>query len=186
MHCPIMLWMTSRSRSSMVAAIFAAHGVHWGEVQQQSAGYDTFENQKVKGILKKHFGLPFCTFPESKQDALTEIFGVVPHDRVWMMKTGVEYFKVFQPLTPFNVFIVRDPKAVAKSLCDKNPGARREVALEAAEWRFQQMRILHQQNGGVWVDTDRVIAGDLTQIREALEYCGILYDEAKTKRAIHK
>lgn len=170
----------------MVASIFAAHGVYWGDRQQQSAGYDTYENQKIKQALKARYGLPFCQFPEPTSVFMTDLYEMVPHDRVWMMKTGVEYFKVFQPLSPFNVFITRKPEDVVKSICQKRAGADAEVARKAAEWRFQQMRILHQQNGGVWVDTDRLISGDRTQIREALEYCGVLYDDAATTRAIKR
>jgi len=171
----------------MVAAIFAAHGLYWGARQQQSAGYDTFENQQIKAILKAHYGLPFCEFtPVGTTAVLSEILAVVPHDRPWVMKTGIEYFNVFKPLTPFNVFITRPLESVVKSICAKRKGADPEVARQAAEWRYTQMKILHQQYGGVWIDTDRVVSGDLTQIREALEYCGVLYDEAKTKGAIKK
>jgi hypothetical protein len=170
----------------MVAAIFAAHGIYWGDRQQQSAGYDTFENQRIKGILKQHFGLPFCTMPEATAEALADICAVVPQDRPWMMKTGIEYFKVFRPLAPFNVFIVRKPEDVIKSICEKRNNADPVTAHEAVDWRYTQMRIMNEQAGGVWVDTDRIIAGDYTQIREALEYCGVLYDEAKTKGAIKR
>jgi len=174
----------------MVAAIFAAHGLYWGNRQQQSAGYDTFENQQIKAILKQYFGLPFCTLPAIDEPnvppCLRDIQGVTPSDRPWMMKTGIEYFHVFRPLNPFNVFIVRDPEAVVKSICDKRRNADPEMARKAAEWRYLQMKILHQQYGGVWVDTDRLIQGDFTQIREALEYCGVMFDEEKTKGAIRR
>jgi len=52
MNRPICLWMTSRSRSSLVSKIFANHGVWWGDTLKKSRGYDTYENQVIQKIQK--------------------------------------------------------------------------------------------------------------------------------------
>lgn len=186
MRSPIMLWMTSRSRSSMISGIFAAHGVHWGTDQRQSAGYDTYENQAIKALLKRRFGLPFCEMPAPQIEFLQDLFAIVPNNETWLMKTGIEYFDVFQPLAPFNLFLLRKPEDVAKSICQKRANADYDVALKAANWRFATMRTRQAQTGGAFIDTDRVIAGDFEQLQIAMEYCGVLFDEMKTKAAIHK
>ncbi len=185
MRSPIILWMTSRSRSSMISGIFAAHGVNWGGVQSQSQGYDTFENAAVKAVLKRHYGLPSCTLPEATPGFLTDLYATVPQNETWLVKTGIEYFKTMQGFAPFNVFLLRSPEAVAKSLCSKRSECNYDEALEVAQWRFATMRAMQAKHGGVFVDTDRVIAGDFTQLGVALEYCGVLFDEKKTKGAIH-
>lgn len=170
----------------MISGIFAAHGVHWGNDQRQSAGYDTFENQAIKSLLKKHFGLPFCEMTAPQIEFLQDLYAIVPNNETWLMKTGIEYFDVFQPLAPFNLFLLRKPEAVAKSICQKRPGADYDVALKAANWRFATMRARQAQTGGAFIDTDRVIAGDFEQLQVAMEYCGVLFDEMKTKAAIKR
>jgi len=186
MRSPIMLWMTSRSRSSMISGIFAAHGVFWGRQQKQSAGYDTYENQEIKTALKKHYGLPFCTMADPTKDFMSELYSIVPNNETWLMKTGIEYFRVFQPMAPFNVFLLRKPEEVVKSICQKRKGSDPAVAEKAVTWRFGMMRQCQARSGGVFIDTDRVIAGDFEQLRVAMDYCGVLFDEKKTLGAIKK
>ena len=186
MRSPIALWMTSRSRSSMIAGIFAAHGVFWGKKQTQTAGYDTFENEPVKVVLKKHYGLPLCAMPATKPEFITDIYATVPQNETWMIKTGIEYFDAMQPMIPFNIYLLRKPEAVAKSLCQKRPGCNYDEALEIAQWRFNMMRVKYGTVGGAFIDTDRVIAGDFQQLKQAMEFCGIIFDEKKTLGAIKK
>jgi len=169
----------------MIAEIFAVHGVNWGGVQTKSAGYKTFENEPVKAVLKRHFGLPFCELPKPSADFLSDLYGILPDNETWMAKTGIEYFDVFQSLAPFNIYLLRKPEDVAKSICAKRPGNYDE-ALAAAKWRFATMRAKQATEGGVFIDTDRVIAGDFEQLRVAMEYCGVLFDEKKARGAIHK
>ena len=180
MRCPIVLWMTSRSRSSMVAGIFAAHGINWGGKQSQSAGYNTFENMDVRACQKRHFGLPYMQMVEPTAEFIAEIYSLVPQNETYLVKTGIEYFDAFQPLIPFNIYLLRNPEHVAASLCSKRKGLDPDAALQAAEWRFKMMRARHSTVGGVFIDTDRVIAGDFTQLRAAVEICGVLFDENLT------
>jgi hypothetical protein len=168
----------------MVARIFAEHGVFWGDVQVQSAGYPTYENQAVKALLKRFYGLPFCHMVSHDAQFLIELAQIVPHDRPWMMKCGIEYYNAFRPWTPFNVFILREVNGVVRSICEKRPGGDPEKALRAVQWRFEMMRAMCSFDGGAWVDTDRVIKGDLSQVKNALEFCGVIEDERKIKKAI--
>lgn len=184
MFSPICLWMTSRSRSSMIAGVFAAHGVYWGDQQQQSAGYDTYEYQAVKKLLKRYYGLPFKTMVNIDQNFESELRALVPNNKTWMYKGGIEYYNAFRIWCPFNVFILRDPAAVAKSICQKRQNADYDVALEAAKWRLAAMKGTQAQDGGVFIDTDRVVSGDLAQLREAVEFCGVVWDEGLAKGVI--
>jgi len=185
MRSPICLWMTSRSRSSMISGIFAAHGVNWGGNQQQSLGYDIFENEAVKRVQKRHYGLPYCELIEATGAFLTDLYSVVPQNETWLVKTGIEYFNAFQPLAPFNVYLLRKPEGAAQSIVNKR-GVDYDEALKAVKWRFAAMRARQAIDGGAFIDTDRVIAGDFEQLQAAMEYCGVLFDEKKTKGAIHK
>lgn len=187
---PIMLWITSRSRSSMVSKIFVEHGVWWGNTLVQCSGYDTYENQKIKALQNKYkpqWGRPYMkpiqTSPEIFKKFQRELFKIVPPDRTWMMKTGIEYFNAYESLEPFNIFIYRPAEDVARSLVKKTR-ADYKVALKTAKWRYDYMSKLEEKYGGKWVDTDRVHDGDFEQIKDALEYCGIGPNEEKIKKGI--
>jgi len=191
MEKPILLWMTSRSRSSMVSAIFAAHGIFWGDRQVQSAGYDTYENQKIKQIqsdFKPLWGRPHLR-PVNADPAVFKQFqnkieSIIPSNQRWSMKTGVEYYPAYRSLNPFNIFIIRKPEDVANSLCEKRISTKYKEALEAVLWRFDYMKQIAEEDGGVFVDTDLIKTGDYSQIKEAIEYCGITFDENATRKAI--
>ena len=183
---PIMLWMTSRSRSSMVSAIFAAHGIFWGDTQKQSAGYDTYENQTLKAIQIKYWGIPVMepVSEDKKDNFIQDILKVVPKNEPWSMKTGIEFYPAYRDFNPYNIFITRKAEDVAKSLCQKRVNANYDEALKIIKWRFDYMEKIKEEDGGVFVDTDLIIAGDYSQIKEAIEYCGIEFDEDATKGAI--
>ena len=190
MKRPIMLWITSRSRSSMVAAIFIEHGIWWGDTPAMISGYQMNENQNIKALLKQ-FKIRYWkkvhltpVSPKWNEEFTTELEKIVPNT-TWMMKTGVEYFPAFLNTSPYNVFIKRNPSDVAQSLCDKRPDVNYEEALHVARWRFDYMDKLQQEYGGVFVDTDKIIhQGDFSEIKEAIEYCGIKYDFCGLRRKI--
>ena len=190
-HRPILLWMTSRSRSSMVSAIFAGHGLYWGKTQKQTNGYDTYENHDVNALQRKFkplWGQPFmrAVNADSKvfEQFQNELNHIVPSDQTCLIKTGVEYYPTYRALNPYNVFITRKPIDIANSLCKKRSDAKYEEALEAVLWRFNYMKQIAEDDGGVFVDTDLVKSGDYSQIKEAIEYCGITFNERATRNAI--
>lgn len=194
MKRPIMLWITSRSRSSMVSKIFVEHGVWWGDTLVQCSGYDTYENQNIKNLqnrYNKQWGRPFmraidaplAVFEKFQKD----LNNIVPNDKTWMMKTGIEYFNAYESINPYNIFIYRPAESVAKSLCNKRSDANYDEALSAARWRYKYMEKIYKKHGGKWVFTDNVIEeDDYSQIRSALKYCGIAYNEKAIKKGITK
>lgn len=197
MKRPIMLWITSRSRSSLVSSMFINHGVWWGNtrVKQEWAdpngeltSYISYENQDIKKLLfeyktshwKKVHLTPVFAVPKF----LEKLANIVPANETWIMKTGVEYFNAFQGLDPYNIYITRKPEDVARSLCEKRTGTNYQEAVDVAVWRFNYMQQLQKQFGGVFVNTDNLVQDDFSEVQEAIEYCGLTYDEAAAKGAI--
>jgi len=177
----------------MVSAIFAGHDIYWGNTQKQTNGYDVYENIKITELQHKFkskwgraFMRPVAATSGVFEQFQNEIKEFVSADKTWMIKTGVEYFPAFESLNPYNVFIKRNPENVAKSLCNKRPGASYDEALNAVKWRFNFMDQLQSQHGGMVVDTDKIINGDFSDIKKAIEYCGIIFNEEAAKRAIKK
>ena len=191
-----MLWITSRSRSSMVSNIFIHHGAWWGDTvatqdyleEGKRKSYVSYENQNIKGLLLKYKQQYW------KKVNMTPVFAVegfaddlakiVPTDKTWMMKTGVEYFNAFKELNPYNIYIKRSPEGVAHSLSSKRANATYEDAYEAAVWRFNYMDELQKEFGGVSVSTDKIINNDFSEMKEAIEYCGLEFNEESAKKAI--
>ena len=193
---PIMLWITSRSRSSMVSNIFIHHDVWWGDTvatqdymeNNKRKSYVSYENQNVKALLlkykTKHWKKVHLT-PVFPVDGFTrDLSKILPSDKTWMMKTGVEYFNAFKELNPYNIFIKRTPEGVAKSLSSKRANASYDDAYEAAVWRFNYMDELQKEFGGVSVNTDNIINNDFSEMKEAIEYCGLTFSEDKAREAI--
>ena len=186
---PIMLWMTSRSRSSMVSSMFIEHGVWWGDTPAKISGYEMNENQNIKALLKrfktKYWKKVHLTpvSPKWNDEFTLELKKLVP-STTWMMKTGVEYFPAFLDTNPYNIFIYRKAEDVAHSLASKRQDVIYKDALHAANWRYNYMSELQQRYGGVFVNTDELIDNDFTTINRVIEYCGLVYDEAATKRAM--
>lgn len=174
----------------MVAAIFIKHGVWWGNTPAQISGYEMNENQKIKGLLKKyktkywkkvHLSPVSMTWNNQFSKDLKKI---VPSDKQWMMKTGVEYFPAFQNFSPYNVFIYRKPEDTARSLTVKRADANYNEALQVVNWRFNYMKELQKQYGGVFVNTDEIISGDFTSIRDAFDYCKLDFNSDLAREAI--
>ena len=191
-----MLWITSRSRSSMVSNIFINHGVWWGDTiatqdymeNNKRKSYVSYENQNIKALLlkykTKHWKKVHLT-PVFPVDGFTQdLSKILPSDKTWMMKTGVEYFNAFKELNPYNIFIKRTPEGVAKSLSSKRANASYDDAYEAAVWRFNYMDELQKEFGGVSVNTDNIINNDFSEMKEAIEYCGLTFSEDKAREAI--
>ena len=196
MKRPIMLWITSRSRSSMVSNIFIKHGVWWGKTvatqnwreNGKHHSYVSYENQNIKALMKKyklsHWKKVHMTPVFHVDGFITDLAKIVPKDQTWMMKTGVEYFNAFKELNPYNIYIKRSPEGVAKSLSTKRPDATYKDAYEAAVWRFNYMDQLQEQHGGISVNTDDIIKDDFTQMQQAIEYCGLEWSEEAAREAI--
>tara|TARA_R110002110_G_scaffold12079_1_gene57408 strand:- start:913 stop:1542 length:630 start_codon:yes stop_codon:yes gene_type:complete len=201
MKRPICLWMTSRSRSSLVSKIFANHGVWWGNTYAMTKGYQMYENQNIKRIQKeiikpKKGILPFCEelelteevvnkFHESLERYISQQMQSIDSARgKWSMKTGVEYFNAWKDLNPYNVFIKRDPDGVAKSIVEKGIGGYQQ-ALAATHWRYNYMDRIQDRYGGVFVNTDKIINGDYTDIKQAIAYCGIEYSKPHVEKSIN-
>ena len=199
MNRPICLWMTSRSRSSLVSKIFANHGVWWGNTYAKTKGYEMYENQIIKQIQKEKIKpkkgvLPFCEELELTEKnkkcfhaALRKHFLLDSPmgTNTWSMKTGVEYFNAWKDLNPYNIFIKRDPAGVANSIVEKGIGEYQH-AFDAAQWRYNYMHRIQEVFGGVFISTDDIIKGDYKAVKEAIEYCEIEYDAKAVESAIDR
>lgn len=190
---PIIILATPRTRSSMVAAIFAAHGVWTGKTSVIQAGYDGFENRQIKTFLKDTYGpLPditgdeFYYQPDPGIDLAGFINGLVRENR-WLFKCAVNYFHLFRSFDPVFIFVTRNlgdtvDSYVAKASRTGDPMIDSDMATRVIGKRLSIIRSLAMY--GVTIDTDEVMGGDLSAVRAALKYAGIKPDESLIDGAI--
>lgn len=174
--------MTSRSGSSLVAKIFAAHGFDTGGERVYSCGYETFENAAVnqwirdhKSELKLTTGQP-CDFVPGIEECIPEN-GVV--------KIGVEYITLFKHLDPKVITVKRDPEAVAKSLATKRGHPEQAAgAYNGILTRYAALDRERRKWDGAEINTDEIMAGDLSSVEAAFEHHGLEFDENKARACI--
>ena len=184
--------MTSRSGSSLVCKILAAHGLKWQDGSDNpsqsgsgdAAGYPTFEHPGWKATLKStttngKWPLGYLV-PNSDErfEIMERYYANTPS--VDFVKSGVEFAALWMALADnvgfdINFTLVRRPvEQIAASLARRGIG---DAALgaEVARRRFKLMDMIQ----GVDVHTDVLAKTNLWRrsgIREALEQCGVVPD----------
>ena len=166
--------MQSRSGSSMVAGIFAAHGFWYGE-SYDKAGYPTFENVDVKDAIKANkdkitrgeFCQPFdpCFYPEYEP---------------WFWKGPVEVYPCFENFGAQTILVRRNARANVDALMARHPGGDRDYARSLYVKRHNLM----DEVGGIDVYSDEIIAGDYTSIKLALNACDVEFNPELAKSVI--
>jgi hypothetical protein len=180
----ILILMTSRSGSSLVAKIFAAHGFDTGGERVFTHGYETFENAAVNQFMRDHkpqlkltTGV-FC-------DYVPGIEKCIPKNGV--VKIGVEYLPVFEHLDPKVITVKRNPEAVASSLATKRGYPEQAAScMNAVLARFCALDRAREKWGGAEIDTDEIMSGDMSKVRAAFEHFGLEYDDEKARACINQ
>jgi hypothetical protein len=155
-----------------------------------NAGYIGYENQIIKGWLRKEYGrLPDCLFePHKAQVDQSFVSAMVPPDDPWFFKCAVHYYDVFKHLNPFTIFVERSIDGCTESYVSKahpnDPMSNWVEARATIKSRFEMMKVLQEQYGGVTVNTDQVIAGNFNTLEDAFELCRLELDYTKTAEAI--
>jgi len=170
----IAILFTSRTGSSMVAGIFAAHGLNYGG-GRNAPGYFDYEYPELKEWLGtcKPDGYDFESFVPYKPG----ITGVV--NGLDMMKVGVQYWPVIKELNPKAVKVKRNLESAARSVADKR-GEPYDSTYAIVKKRFDMLDSVP----GVEINTDELVNGDLKTLREAFDYCDLDLDEEKAMSVI--
>ena len=197
----VTLFMTSRSGSSMVADIFRRHGFFWSRdetanplVGGRKVRYHSFENQTIKAFNRQAFGTPlgeYITFDDAHLRAfralLVHEYG--KQDRaVW--KGAVEFFPLWQAVSPswehvHPCVIWREPAAVMDSLRAKRRGSVDEGKLmKITMARYELLGELAGEYGFPVIETDSLVQGDYSSLKQAFDHWGYQMDEDIVKQTI--
>ena len=183
--------MTSRSGSSLVCKILAAHGLRWRDGNQMpmqqargtAAGYYTYEHPTIKAALKKctpngHWPMgDMVKVSNRRLDIMKKLVDIKDIDFVkaaaefadlwlaWaaMMSEPINFIKVYRP-----------PEDIADSLMRRGLGEW-QLGYEISEKRLGLMESL----SGRWVSTNLLVKGDWTScgITQALDDVAGYHDE---------
>lgn len=174
---PIVVLGAARSGTSMVAGLFAAHGVWTGECRQpdryNERGY--FENLNLKGVLIRRWGhlKRDLKLPDPQEGFREDVEAILEAEGYdggpWLMKHGALYWPAWHEFDPTFVCVYRNPEATLASGRRGNfIDGRRSVMLchGSMEWCCQC-------EGGIRVDSERLIAGEYRQVERAFEVAGL-------------
>lgn len=178
----ILILMTARSGSSLVAKIFVAHGFDAGAEKVFSHGYETFENADVnQWILDNKYRMhcvtgKMCRYVPGIEDC-------VPPNGV--VKTAVEYGGLFDKLDPKVIVVKRNAMSIARSWASKRGKPDDyNMHIGGARLRMAGMdRIVRERNGAA-INTDQIMSGDFSGCRAAFEHHGLEFDEAKARACV--
>lgn len=179
----IIILIISRSGSSMIAKIFAAHGV-----KNKMSGDYPYEDWHIKKWLRDSGFKQDHGNPKPVPDWLVSKFQpfIKAHNTGFWKGDAFE-FPLFEPLNPKILTIIRDLDCAAASLQDKNPSAAKQKTSEVK--RLQQLRYdyaasIINKYGGVTMYADEIVDGNYASLKAAMEYCGITFDPEKADKII--
>jgi hypothetical protein len=171
----------------MVASIFNAHGYDTKHRDYTNKfGYTAYEHEAARKWLysKKgdmgYAGGEFCKPLKGIESVFNDGECV---------KVGVEYWGCFKYLQAKVFCVRRDPDQIAKSLYEKNKATnRRARALQEINnmvmCRVKMLDEARDESGGIDVDVEQIVAGDLSGLKAAFEHHGLVFDEGKARACI--
>lgn len=178
----LLLYGSPRGGTSLVAAIFVAHGVPVSGGYLRTDGYPSFEDLAVKTWLKD-YAKPIWTgeyVPAVKAPQLAEFLDTVP--RPLFFKCAIEYAELFTAALPAHdvVSIYRDIGQTVKSIC-KRKGGDPAAVRRVVEWRHAA---LAERPGAHRVDAERIARGDFRQLAAAFEAIGLAWNRRIAEGAV--
>lgn len=199
----VLLLMTSRSGSSMVADIVQRHGYAWARDPKKNplvgglVRYNSFENQTVKKFNKREFGTPLGEMVTYDDGTMRAFQALVKHeygglgDRI-VWKGAVEFFPMWWGLHETGVIdaqpmiIWRNAQGVKDSLRAKRGGRIDEAALDKiTAARFDTLGMLASEYAFPVIMTDQLITGDYTSLQQAFECYGMPLQGAIVNQTIN-
>lgn len=194
----ILILAAPRTGSSLVTHIFAEHGVWIGECKgEHGFKYKIYENLALRNTViaitkrafkergyKRSFGDPIPINNNDKQQIAAVVRDLKPVDP-WCFKVAVDYAELFFQFEPKLIFVRRDPEQAIESLIEKGSRqSQRKLAEEVHTRRVNLMEKYAEEKGGVWVNTDELLEGDYSSIKQAIEYVGLKFDRKIVDRVI--
>jgi len=188
--------MQSRTGSSAIASVFAAHGFWTGGESVTSHNYTTHENQRVKSFVKAKWRQQVKVEPITPDTTDIAAFRTLVnvtygrHERwCWKGDAYVAPLWIAALKEPFYfVCVKRNISDAVKSLKSKNRLVAQNYSDDELHDRYarkyEYMNQLMLQHDGVVVHIEDVWGGDFTLLQLAIEIGGVDFDSARTQLAL--
>lgn len=181
---PILVVASPRSGTSMTAGLIHRHGV-WVGTYRENDKYNPqghYENKPLNSVLRHWFGvLPVTGEIATPVDGFREkveevIRGDGYEEGPWLYKHSVMYWPIWHEFDPIWIKCWRDKESIIAS--NKAVGFLKSSESDnrvrhLVERHHEEMRKLP----GPDVDTEAVAQGDFTTLEEAINHCGLKFDE---------
>jgi len=162
---PIIIIAIPRSGSSMVSGIFANHGVFFGKGREADKynpkGY--FENKVISNLIKNK-----VTFDQHiiKNILCNEGYKEGP----WAVKHAPGGFKYWEDFNPTVICCKRPLKPNYRSY-------KKFFNINFVDFRkfYKQKMEYMEKIGSCWIETDKLVKGDYTQIKKAFSKCDLKF-----------
>jgi len=194
---PVLIFMTPRTGSSLVASIFGAHGLWIGSNMRVAWGYRNFENIDIGSRLDAITNRGEDQFAYMKKKIPLSEFRAtfdsrVPDDTDWMFKTNIRFWYLMDGMfkAPRVVFVRRNLGSTIQSNIDKSKrrldASYRQSVRDFVTSRFAFMDSLSRERGIPFVNSDEVVAGDYSSLESAMRACGLELDESKAAACVNR
>lgn len=179
--------MTGRCGSSTVAGLFNEHDVWCGSQRRgdnnNPRGY--YENLKLKQALREWFGFDFKgDEPAFKPGWRKEVESIIHadgyHGGNWMYKHGAFFHKVWQEFNPKIIKVQRNTLDVFNSY--KKCGFLNKYRDTEIIYIIQRQKNIMDNLPGVTINAERLFKHDYAELKAALEYCDIEFNQTITDR----
>lgn len=179
---PIILLSMPRSGSSMVAGLFANHGLWTGTLEKPNhlnpKGF--FENVLIKRFLIQKYGhiVRKEVNPSYYSGFENDIKNLLKKDGLkgeqWMYKVSALYYEPFKIGFPEAKFIV-----VRRNL-DSMRKSQEKTGMRISELSLQKhlnimSKVSNKENVVIY---DDIINGNFEGLKKAIEYCGLVYGQS--------
>lgn len=176
----VVLLTNPRSGSSMITAIFAAHGFHAGRFMNHK-GYESYEWQELKQAIRR------CD-RELRGDPVRQTQAMLRDVRLFMeskprpivIKIVPEQVAPLLDYSPLIFNVRRDSVATALSQSDG------KILTRPLRDVMRKRYALMSQYSNDWIDADAVIDGDYSSISKCMDKCGVTMDSRLVDSCIDK
>ena len=191
---PIVVACIGRSGSSMLTGVVARHGAWTGRTigpdrHRNPRGY--YENHSVKKEAELRVSHPSIADVHPPMENWREFVLSVLDEQgyeggPWVMKHFVGFWKSWATMDPIWLLPRRETSSIVRSTRRANfwrwaSDARLREIFERHQFELDHLR---DECGGVEVLSDRVVAGDRSSLRRAVEHAGLTYDDAVAREFV--
>lgn len=186
MHEPIVIIGLPRSGTSMVAGLFAEHGVFVGNCkpadERNPKGF--FEHIGFTQLVIKHYGnarvskgIPVNPMVGFRDAIIKSIEEDGYSDGPWLIKHATVWHRLWEEFHPKFVLVRRPSEDILSSI--KNVGWKpRTEIIDMGQTILNELAKLPH---AIQVESNSIVDGDFTMLKRAFEHCGLELNEVLVK-----